>query len=71
MHKNKGEVIVYDAFSVPHPVVEWLLSMVEQGAHVGPMPVGPMPVGPGRVCRSRKDMERESRQWEHLMTGVQ
>lgn len=66
MHETSGVVVVYDAFSGPHPVVEWLLSMVEQGAHVGPMPEGP-----GRVCRSRKDMERESRQWEHLMTGVQ
>ena len=66
MRENNGEVIVYDAFSVPHPVVEWLLSMVEQGAQVGPMPAGP-----SRICSSRKDMERESRQWEHLMTGVQ
>lgn len=66
MHETNGEVIVYDAFSVSHPVVEWLLSMVEQGAHVGPMPAGP-----SRICSNRKDMERESRQWEHLMTGVQ
>jgi hypothetical protein len=66
MLENKGEVIVYDAFSGPHPVVEWLLSMVEKGADAGPRPVGP-----GRVCRVRADMDRESRQWEHLMIGVQ
>ena len=66
MHGHNGEVIVYDAFSVPNPVVEWLLSMVVQGAHAGPMPAGP-----SRICSSREDMERESRQWNHLMTGVQ
>lgn len=67
MHENTEEVlVVYDAFSEPHPVVEWLLSMVEKGADAGPLPAGP-----SRVCQVRADMERESRQWGHLMPGVQ
>ena len=53
MEKNE-ETLVYDAFSAPHPAVEWLLSMVEKGVDVGPMPLGP-----SRICKNRREMERE------------